>query len=96
MESGAGERTLLGQVRDVAACAQSTFYVAEQTIHLCPEICSAVEADLAGKVKTMVACYDEEKCGNGMLDSGEACDDGNRTPDDGCDADCRFEGVILF
>ena len=27
-------------------------------------------------------------CGNGRLDPGEACDDGNRTSGDGCPADC--------
>ncbi len=95
-ESGAGARTLLGQVRDASQCAASTFYVAEQTIHLCPAICSAVEADVQGKLKTMVACYDEKKCGNGKLDSGEACDDGNTDDGDGCDAMCRFEGPVLF
>jgi cysteine-rich repeat protein len=28
-------------------------------------------------------------CGNGVLDPGEACDDGNATSGDGCRADCR-------
>jgi cysteine-rich repeat protein len=28
------------------------------------------------------------RCGNGMLDPGETCDDGNWTPADGCDAAC--------
>ncbi|QSQ17670.1 Ig-like domain-containing protein [Myxococcus landrumensis] len=28
-------------------------------------------------------------CGDGYLDSGEVCDDGNRTAGDGCRADCR-------
>jgi cysteine-rich repeat protein len=27
-------------------------------------------------------------CGNGMLDPGEVCDDGNTTNGDGCDNDC--------
>ena len=29
-----------------------------------------------------------EICGDGLLDAGEQCDDGN----DGCDSACRFEG----
>lgn len=29
-------------------------------------------------------------CGNGLLDAGEACDDGNRVPGDGCDATCTI------
>ncbi len=30
-------------------------------------------------------------CGNGALDPGEACDDGNSTSGDGCSADCQIE-----
>ena len=30
-------------------------------------------------------------CGNGVRDVGEACDDGNRASDDGCDEMCVFE-----
>ncbi len=31
-------------------------------------------------------------CGNGEVDSGETCDDGNRVDGDGCNADCATEG----
>jgi len=31
------------------------------------------------------------RCGDGVLDGGEACDDGNAVPGDGCSADCRLE-----
>ena len=37
------------------------------------------------------------ECGNGVIDFGEQCDDGNRIEDDGCDARCRREcgnGII--
>jgi len=30
-------------------------------------------------------------CGNGLLDSGEECDDGNLLPNDGCSPTCQFE-----
>ncbi|MFC1733909.1 DUF4215 domain-containing protein, partial [candidate division KSB1 bacterium] len=30
-------------------------------------------------------------CGDLVIGSGEQCDDGNRTPGDGCDADCQME-----
>jgi len=33
-------------------------------------------------------------CGNGILESGEQCDDGNDVPGDGCDAFCRFEVLL--
>ena len=29
-------------------------------------------------------------CGNGILETGEVCDDGNTTPDDGCENDCTY------
>lgn len=32
-------------------------------------------------------------CGDGMLDPGEACDDGNAVAGDGCSADCTVETV---
>jgi len=32
----------------------------------------------------------EPKCGNGVLEAPEACDDGNMTSGDGCEADCSF------
>jgi cysteine-rich repeat protein len=31
------------------------------------------------------------RCGNGTLDSGEGCDDGNNAPYDGCDASCNVQ-----
>lgn len=33
----------------------------------------------------------QDRCGNGALDPGEACDDGNTEPGDGCDGACRLE-----
>jgi cysteine-rich repeat protein len=34
-------------------------------------------------------------CGNGTLDTGEQCDDGNVSPGDGCEATCRIEGPCI-
>lgn len=34
------------------------------------------------------------QCGNGILESGEECDDGNMLPCDGCDTLCKFEIFI--
>jgi len=33
-------------------------------------------------------------CGNGTLDAGEQCDDGNTADGDGCSATCQLEGPI--
>ncbi|MFV8754884.1 hypothetical protein ACNOYE_30420 [Nannocystaceae bacterium ST9] len=35
-----------------------------------------------------------DTCGNGALEVGEECDDGNRTDVDGCDADCTYTQVL--
>jgi cysteine-rich repeat protein len=32
-------------------------------------------------------------CGNGVVEPGEQCDDGNQTAGDGCDPDCRYSCV---
>jgi cysteine-rich repeat protein len=31
------------------------------------------------------------RCGDGLLDVGEVCEDGNTRTGDGCDADCQVE-----
>lgn len=36
-------------------------------------------------------CEDSPRCGNGVVSSGEACDDGNTTSGDGCSATCAVE-----
>jgi cysteine-rich repeat protein len=33
----------------------------------------------------------DDACGDGVVDAGEECDDGNTTSDDGCSSDCRVE-----
>jgi cysteine-rich repeat protein len=44
-------------------------------------------------VESDVSAYLSCACGNGSLDSGEACDDGNVAPCDGCSDLCQPEGV---
>lgn len=34
------------------------------------------------------------KCGNGKVETGETCDDGNTKPDDGCGATCKVESAF--
>jgi len=34
-----------------------------------------------------------ERCGNNVVNNDEQCDDGNQDSSDGCDGECRFEGI---
>ncbi len=34
------------------------------------------------------------RCGDGVIDAGELCDDGNDSPGDGCSATCQFESCL--
>lgn len=36
-------------------------------------------------------CVQDSVCGDGVVEGGEQCEDGNRMNDDGCSADCRLE-----
>ncbi len=38
----------------------------------------------------VIARLEGDRCGNGSLEDGEACDDGNDTPGDGCAPDCSL------
>jgi cysteine-rich repeat protein len=38
----------------------------------------------------------ESLCGNGVIDFGEPCDDGNRVNADGCNRDCALSGELLW
>lgn len=35
-------------------------------------------------------------CGNGIVEAGEACDDGNQAPFDGCSPQCKFERALAM
>ena len=38
----------------------------------------------------MLCSADEERCGDTIANNGEACDDGNGDPTDGCNALCQI------
>jgi len=42
-------------------------------------------------VSTLAPCTAVAVCGNGIVEPGEQCDDGNTTPCDGCSATCKTE-----
>jgi len=73
------------------AAAASTTYVCtavgSQTLTL-------TVSDGSGCTDTIsanVTCVNEGVCGDGTVNAGETCDDGNQIPGDGCDAACQIE-----
>ncbi|MBI3833810.1 MAG: DUF4215 domain-containing protein [Planctomycetes bacterium] len=48
--------------------------------------CSAASSGAPDACRTNCTC-----CGDGQLDAGEQCDDGNNTSHDGCSASCQIE-----
>lgn len=48
--------------------------------------------DRAQAPKVIATCYAASTCGNGALDPGEDCDDGNNLSGDACSRACRLEG----
>ena len=42
------------------------------------------------------ACGPPSNCGNGVVDEGESCDDGNLRPNDGCSPSCRRDQVFML
>ena len=55
---------------------------------MCPNGSYVIGFDSEGNI----ICTDA--CGNGVLNTGEACDDGNAEIGDGCSATCQAEGVV--
>lgn len=64
--------------------------------HTCVHIPGTELSELAscgtGKACVSGLCTDKY-CGNGKVDTGEECDDGNPFKGDGCEPDCRFSCV---
>ena len=46
---------------------------------------------LVAKTGGIEYCSEEPECGNGILENGEECDDGNNASGDGCDSNCKTE-----
>src|SRR5690606_13520241 len=51
-------------------------------------------SNVCDNTETPAVCEPAGECGNSVLDAGEACDDGNTTNGDGCDAACLVEDTF--
>lgn len=51
---------------------------------------------LALVIGASVSCEPEDRCGDGVVDEGEQCDDGNGVSDDGCSASCQLDNNLAL
>jgi cysteine-rich repeat protein len=86
-EAGDGSRNALDRSANQKACGTESYFVStSDTVELCPTICNVVEKDPKAHIRLRVACA--PVCGNGALEPGEECDDGNTRGGDTCSATC--------
>ena len=76
-------RSTCGRPGSAACCMQDICRV-----YSSPEICST-----RGSVGNTSSCFDAcgPHCGNGLIETGEQCDDKNTLSGDGCSSTCRLE-----
>ncbi|MBX3250325.1 MAG: hypothetical protein KF901_24315 [Myxococcales bacterium] len=55
------------------------------------DLCTTSNVDLPGVWRFQIRSGNLAECGNGILEAGEECDDGNTTNGDGCNERCEVE-----
>jgi hypothetical protein len=53
---GGGAPTIYSQVTTANDCTPQSFYITNNTVHLCPAVCTAVQADNAAKIDILFGC----------------------------------------
>ncbi len=56
---GTGTPQMFTRVPDQAQCGPTNYYVANNTIFLCPQVCTTVQADMTAKVDVVFTCEPE-------------------------------------
>ena len=83
------DATILGYLHDGTAYAAGRFLIDENACDgIDPSESLYLPAGADAQFSTFVS---QPACGDGILDPGEACDDGNTAPSDGCSATCEDE-----
>jgi cysteine-rich repeat protein len=85
---------------DASDCLDANPCNGEETCPTESHVCTLGEPPTVGSTCTTAAIADgvcnatetcvPVGCGNGVVNGEEECDDGNTTPDDGCEVDCTF------
>jgi cysteine-rich repeat protein len=55
--------------------------------------CGSAQSDMGAFGGRGSCAWVEDRCGNGTLDAGEECDDGNKNDGDCCSSSCKFEAL---
>ena len=83
------DATILGYQHDGTAYAAGKFLI---DMNACDGIDPSESLYLPQGADIQFSTFvSEPACGDGILDPGEACDDGNTLPDDGCSVACEHE-----
>ncbi len=56
---------------------------------------AACASGVCDMTETPATCEAANSCGNGLVEAGEACDDGNGTSSDGCSASCFVDSLPI-
>lgn len=84
-DGGMGLCSLIDPGADTGASVQAGTYYIKVTAFSATAVIAAYQV----KINTS-----GPGCGNGIREGAEECDDGNTTANDGCDANCAFEGNV--
>lgn len=91
--AAAYDGALLMQLAPIYDVAPNADGVAEYSVLVarCDEIADGDFPETAVRSIFLVHAPPEPACGDGRVDAGEACDDGNKTNGDGCSCTCAVE-----
>ncbi len=79
----------LARTMNAGACAMGDYYVVDREIQLCPTACTEISGNPSAGLQVYVGCT--VRCGDGMVEGAEECDDRNVVAGDGCSASCLLE-----
>lgn len=91
--SGAAELPASGQGTIMSYCYLHPGGLANMSLDFGATVATTIKAFVASQ-QCLAAAPADPVCGNGVVESGEQCDDGGTSAGDCCDAACQFESAV--